>query len=402
MGSTQEAKPKAENISGRIRNFDAGILGRETGAFAGKKRNRINQRSIFQTTKRQGSKPGFVKLQKMLTRPQTEELKRRIFSIRNEEDFNSLALEIFRLHMACDTVYSRFVRLLHPGLEVESLEHYRQIPFLPIEFFKTRKIVLPGFPVLDWFQSSGTTSQGAVQSRHYLCDLSLYEHCFNAAFRLFWGEPADYAFLALLPNYMEQPHSSLIYMMKGLMAQSRQAGSGFYLHEPDKIAGLLRQWEGKNQKTMLFGTGYALLDLAESCPMPLEHTIVLETGGMKGRRREMPKEELHQILREAFGLEAVHSEYGMCELLSQAYTVGDGLRFRCPPWMKILIRQSQDPLRWEEEGRSGGINVIDLGNLFSCPFIATQDLGRILPDGCFEVLGRFDYSDIRGCNLMIE
>ena len=153
---------------------------------------------------------------------------------------------------------------------------------------------------------------------------------------------------------------------------------------------------------MLFGTGYALLDLAESCPMPLEHTIVLETGGMKGRRREMPKEELHQILREAFGLEAVHSEYGMCELLSQAYTVGDGLRFRCPPWMKILIRQSQDPLRWEEEGRSGGINVIDLGNLFSCPFIATQDLGRILPDGCFEVLGRFDYSDIRGCNLMIE
>ncbi len=338
----------------------------------------------------------------MLTKPVIEKLKSRIFTIESEKDFNDLALDIFRFQWEHNPVYARFVGYLHKGFRPDSISHYRQIPFIPIDLFKTQKISVEGLPVQDYFMSSGTTSQGAVQSRHFLCDISLYEQCFSKAFRYFWGEPSDYVFLALLPNYLEQPHSSLIYMMKGLIAQSGQTESGFYLYDREKLAGKLQDLESQGRKTMLFGVSYALLDMAENCPMPLRHTVILETGGMKGRRKEMPKEELHQILCAAFQIEAVHSEYGMCELLSQAYSIGDGMRFQCPPWMKILIRQSQDPLRWEEEGRSGGINVIDLGNMLSCPFIATQDLGRLYPDGSFSVLGRFDNSDIRGCNLMVD
>ncbi len=338
----------------------------------------------------------------MLTKPATEAFKQAIFSIRTEEDFNRLAIDIFRFQMEHAPVYARFVQLLHPGFSVQDVSDYRQIPFIPIDFFKSQKIVAEGLPVQDYFMSSGTTSQGAVQSRHYLCDTDLYAQCYTRAFRIFWGDPGRYVFLALLPNYLEQPHSSLICMMKGLISQSTHPESGFYLYDKQMLAEKLRELEARQQKTMLFGVSYALLDLAEACPMPLRHTIVLETGGMKGRRKELPKEELHQILRAAFQLQAVHSEYGMCELLSQAYSVGDGLRFRCPPWMRILIRQSQDPLAWETEGHSGGINVIDLGNMFSCPFIATQDLGRSYPDGSFSVIGRFDNSDIRGCNLMVD
>lgn len=338
----------------------------------------------------------------MLTKPLLENLKSRIFQTRSEETFNALALDIFHLQWEHNPVYRHFAQCLSPGMDPARIKHYRQIPFLPIELFKTQKVMIEGLPVQDYFMSSGTTSQGAVQSRHYLCDLDLYEKCFSQAFRIFWGEPSRYVFLALLPNYLEQPHSSLIYMTKGLIAQSGQQESGFYLYERDKLAAKLQELETRGQKTMLFGVSYALLDLAESYPMPLRHTTILETGGMKGRRKELLKEELHQILCSAFQIGAIHSEYGMCELLSQAYSVGDGLRFQCPPWMKILIRQSQDPLQWEEDGRSGGINVIDLGNMLSCPFIATQDLGRLNPDGSFSVLGRFDNSDIRGCNLMVD
>lgn len=338
----------------------------------------------------------------MLAQPQLEKLKKRIFEIQSEKEFNDLALDIFQLQWNHNPVYSRFVQCLKPGFKAGNVTHYQQIPFIPIDFFKTQEIVVEGYPVQEYFMSSGTTSQGAIQSRHYLCDLSLYEQCFSQAFRHFWGEPSDYVFLALLPNYLEQPHSSLIHMMKGLIAQSGQPESGFYLYDQDGLAARLQELESRGKKTMLWGVSYALLDLAESRPMPLKHTVILETGGMKGRRKEMLKEELHQVLCQAFHLDAIHSEYGMCELLSQAYSVGDGLRFQCPPWMKILIRQSQDPLCWEEEGRSGGINVIDLGNMLSCPFIATQDLGKLYPDGSFAVLGRFDNSDIRGCNLMVD
>lgn len=340
----------------------------------------------------------------MLIQKTVQSLVPRIFKIQSEQDFNGLALALFRLHLEHNPVYRRFVHYLRPDLNPEEITHYSRIPFLPIDFFKTQKVFLDGFEARDYFMSSGTVSQGAVQSRHYIADKGLYEQCFLKAFRLFWGDPQDYVFLALLPNYLEQPHSSLIAMMGKLIELSRaqHPESGFYLYDTRELAEKLKVLEAQGTKTMLFGVSFALLDLAENFPMPLQHTLVLETGGMKGRRKEMVKEELHRILRDAFQVSAIHSEYGMCELFSQAYSTGKDGRFRCPPWMKIIIRNSQDPLSLEKEGRTGGINVIDLGNIHSCPFIATQDLGKYHADGSFEVLGRFDNSDIRGCNLMVE
>lgn len=340
----------------------------------------------------------------MLAHKTVQSLIERIFKIQSQEDFNSLAVDMFRLHREHNPVYSRFVHYLKPDLKPESVSNYYEIPFLPIDFFKSQQVLLEGFTAQDYFMSSGTTSQGAVQSRHYIADPKLYEQCFLNSFRLFWGEPQDFVFLALLPNYLEQPHSSLICMMRKLieLSQTRHPESGFYLYNTQELAQTLRALEQKGTKTMLFGVSFALLDLAENFAMPLKHTVILETGGMKGRRREMVKEELHKILCSAFNLPAIYSEYGMCELFSQAYSLAPNGRFSCPPWMKILIRNSQDPLSWEKEQRTGGINVIDLGNVFSCPFIATQDLGKRYADGSFEVLGRFDNSDIRGCNLMVE
>lgn len=340
----------------------------------------------------------------MLIQKTVQDLIPRIFAIRRETEFNELALEVFKLHLAHNPVYGRFVHYLKPGMKPEDIRHFSQIPFLPIDFFKTRKVLLEGCKEQDYFMSSGTTSQGAVQSRHYIVDMDLYERCFLTAFRMFWGEPEEYVFLALLPNYLEQPHSSLVCMMRKLisLSRNRHPESGFYLYDIAKLAETLRILEKKRTKTMLFGVSFALLDLAEKFPMPLEHTVVLETGGMKGRRKEMIREELHRILRSAFHVPAIHSEYGMCELFSQAYSKGEKGRFLCPPWMKVLVRKSQDPLQAEKEGVTGGIDVIDLGNLHSCPFIATQDLGKRHADGSFEVSGRFDNSDIRGCNLMVE
>lgn len=340
----------------------------------------------------------------MLVQKTVQTLIPRIFKIRSETEFNSLALEIFRLHLMHNSVYRQFVHYLKPDLKPEDIGHFSRIPFLPIDFFKTHQILLDGYTGKDYFMSSGTTSQGAVQSRHYIADEGLYEQCFLNAFRLFWGEPQEYVFLALLPNYLEQPHSSLIYMMRRLieLSKAKHPESGFYLYDMQELAQKLTELECKGTKTMLFGVSFALLDLAENFPMPLKHTLILETGGMKGRRREMVKEELHQVLRTAFQVPAIYSEYGMCELFSQAYATGKNARFFCPPWMKTVIRNSQDPLSLEKGGRTGGINVIDLGNICSCPFIATQDLGKLHPDGSFEVSGRFDNSDIRGCNLMVE
>ena len=340
----------------------------------------------------------------MLTKKAVESLVPQIFSIRTDADFTRLALTLFRLHFVHNPVYGSFCRYLYPSLKPESLQHYTQIPFLPIDFFKTQTVLLEGFDTEDFFMSSGTVSQGAVQSRHYIVDAVLYEKCFLKSFELFWGKPEDFVFLALLPNYAEQPHSSLIRMMEKLIGLSRKKHpeSGFYLYDYPRLAEQMQSLEARGVRTMLFGGSFALLDLAERFPMPLKHTVVLETGGMKGRRREMVKEELHAILRTAFSLPAVYSEYGMCELFSQAYITDSGTRFKCPPWMKILIRRSNDPLQAEKEGLAGGINVIDSGNIYSCPFIATQDLGKVFPDGSFEVLGRFDNSDIRGCNLMIS
>ena len=337
----------------------------------------------------------------MLTKPVIEKLKSRIFTIESEKDFNDLALDIFRFQWEHNPVYARFVGYLHKGFRPDSISHYRQSPFIPIDLFKTQKISVEGLPVQDYFMSSGTTSQGAVQSRHFLCDISLYEQCFSKAFRYFWGEPSDYVFLALLPNYLEQPHSSLIYMMKGLIAQSGQTESGFYLYDREKLAGKLQDLESQGRKTMLFGVSYALLDMAENCPMPLRHTVILETGGMKGRRKEMPKEELHQILCAAFQIEAVHSEYGMCELLSQAYSAGNGI-FRAPAWMKVIIRDINDPFMESAPGERGIIHIIDLANRNSCSFIETEDTGRAWPDGSFTIDGRLQGSERRGCNMLLE
>lgn len=340
----------------------------------------------------------------MLIQKTVQDLIARIFDIQNEQDFNETALALFRLHLKHNPVYRQFVHYLRPNLKAEEVRHFSRIPFMPIDFFKTQKVLLEGFPEQDYFMSSGTTSQGAVQSRHYIVDKTHYEQCFLRTFRLFWGEPQDYVFLALLPNYLEQPHSSLICMMKKLIELSRERHpeSDFYLYNTEELAKTLKVLETKGVKTMLFGVSFALLDMAENFPMPLRHTLVLETGGMKGRRKEMIKEDLHRILRSAFDVPAIHSEYGMCELLSQAYSTGTEGRFVCPPWMRILTRKSNDPLTPEQTQVTGGINVIDLGNIHSCPFIATQDLGKVYKDGSFEVLGRFDNSDVRGCNLMVE
>ena len=247
------------------------------------------------------------------------------------------------------------------------------------------------------FTSSGTT--GSVASKHYVTDLNLYEQSYLKGFESSYGPIDAYCVLALLPSYLERDGSSLIYMVNDLIDKSKHPYSGFFLSDLPKLESVLRELETQKQKTLLIGVSFALLDFAETFKLELEHTIVMETGGMKGRRKELIRKELHEQLKRGFCLQHIHSEYGMTELLSQAYSLGDSL-FECPPWMKILVRDTEDPLSLLPKGKTGGINVIDLANVNSCSFIATQDLGKLYESGKFEVLGRFDHSDIRGCNLM--
>jgi phenylacetate-coenzyme A ligase PaaK-like adenylate-forming protein len=322
-------------------------------------------------------------------------LKKEIFNINTHEDFDRLALEVFRFQYNNVLVYRTFCNLLNRNVsEVKTVEH---IPFLPIQFFKSNEIISENLTEQIVFTSSGTT--GSITSKHYVADLKLYEKSFLKAFEKQYGNPSSFTILALLPSYLERDGSSLIYMVESLIEKSNNPNSGFYLYETDALIEKLNFLEDSGQKTILIGVSYALLDLIEKRRFQLKNTIVMETGGMKGRRKEMIKEELHQILKKGFGVQKIHSEYGMTELLSQAYSVGDGL-FSCPPWMKILTRDTEDAFSYTL-GKTGGINVIDLANLYSCSFIATQDLGKTFDDGTFEVLGRFDSSDIRGCNLMI-
>lgn len=281
----------------------------------------------------------------------------------------------------------------HPR-QVKKLE---DIPFLPIQFFKSKEIIVRNRKPQIIFSSSGTT--GMATSKHYVADVRVYEQSFRSAFQAFYGDPADYTILALLPSYLERKGSSLIYMVDDLIKQSKNENSGFYLHNLDELKERLLFLEEKSQKVLLIGVSYALLDLVEKYQFQLQHSTIMETGGMKGQRREMVKEELHSVLKKGFGINEIHSEYGMTELLSQAYSKGKG-EFSCPPWMKILIRDPEEATSFIS-GKTGGINVIDLANIHSCAFIATQDLGKIKENGCFEVLGRFDESDIRGCNLMV-
>lgn len=317
--------------------------------------------------------------------------------ITNANEFNTHALSIFK-HQAvqCD-VYKQYLH--HLKINVNEVKRVEDIPFLPISFFKTHRILSSSSPIEITFSSSGTT--GMIQSSHHVTDVKLYEQSYLQAFDQFYGNINHYCFLALLPSYQQRSGSSLIYMVNDLIEKSSHPQSGYFLYNHDDLHRTLIALKEKNQQTVLIGVTYALLDFIEKYDIDFPELIVMETGGMKGKRKEMVREELHAQLTNGFGVQAIHSEYGMTELLSQAYSLGDGI-FNCPDWMKVLIRDTNDPLSLVQNGKTGGINVIDLANTNSCSFIATQDLGRINPDGSFEVLGRFDNADIRGCNLLVQ
>ena len=319
-----------------------------------------------------------------------------IFKSTAQGEFESVALETFRYQYRTNAVYREFCKYL--GKYESNVGQLIEIPFLPISFFKSKKIVSGAEKYETIFTSSGTTD--FQTSRHFVERLDIYEQSFNFGFNHFYGNPADYCILALLPSYLEREGSSLIYMVDNLIQKSRHPQSGFYLNDLTALQNKLIELDSQGQKTLLIGVSFALLDLAEKHPFHLKNTIVMETGGMKGRRKELIREELHDILKNGFGVDTIHSEYGMTELLSQAYSRGKGI-FETPPWMKIFIRDTEDPLTFHSIGKTGGINVIDLANRYSCSFIATQDLGKAHEDGTFEILGRFDHSDIRGCNLMV-
>ncbi|UPT71746.1 MAG: acyl transferase [Flavobacterium sp. JAD_PAG50586_2] len=319
-----------------------------------------------------------------------------IFTISSHKQFEKMALKVFRFQHENNVVYREFCNFLNTDIQkVKSLE---QIPFLPIQFFKSHDVLSDSEPIQETFTSSGTT--GMIMSKHLITDVSLYELSYRNAFSEFYGNIEDYAVLALLPSYLERDGSSLIYMVKDLIELSNNENSGFYLNNYDELISKLVELDNAGQNTILIGVTYALLDLVERQKFQLKNTIIMETGGMKGKRKEMIREELHEILCDGFGVESIHSEYGMTELLSQAYSLGNGI-FECPAWMQILTRDTEDALSYVDYGKTGGINVIDLANFNSCSFIATQDLGKKYPNNSFEVLGRFDNSDIRGCNLMV-
>jgi phenylacetate-coenzyme A ligase PaaK-like adenylate-forming protein len=322
--------------------------------------------------------------------------KKVIFNINNETEFREQALEVFRNQFENNKVYRSFCDLLyvHPS-DVKNIE---QIPFLPIQFFKTHEVLTSEKPIEQVFTSSGTT--GSLTSRHLVTDLSIYKHSFRKGFQSMYGNIEDYVILALLPSYLERNGSSLIYMVNDMIAQSKQAESGFYLNNLNALSDTLKKADDIGKKVLLIGVSFALLDLVERNQFNLKNTIVMETGGMKGRRKEIVRNELHNILKKGFGVNDIHSEYGMTELLSQAYSTGNGI-FNCPKWMAVLTRDTEDALTIKQQGKTGGINIIDLANVNSCSFLATQDLGRTFSDGTFEVVGRFDNSDIRGCNLMV-
>lgn len=319
-----------------------------------------------------------------------------IFSISSQKQFEKMALKVFRFQYENNAVYRQFCDFLKTDpQQVKSLQH---IPFLPIQFFKSHDVVSNELPAQEIFTSSGTT--GTINSRHLVTDVSWYEQSYRKGFSTFYGNIEDYVVLALLPSYLERQGSSLIYMVEDLIQMTHNPDSGFYLHNHDELIAKLTTLDQAGQNVILIGVTYALLDLIEKQSFQLNHTIIMETGGMKGKRKEMIREELHEQLCRGFGVSAIHSEYGMTELLSQAYSLGDGI-FECPNWMQVLVRDTEDALTYIDNGKTGGINVIDLANINSCSFIATQDLGKKYADNSFEVLGRFDHSDIRGCNLMV-
>jgi len=321
-----------------------------------------------------------------------------IFAADTPESFVEKALRVFRFQAAECPAYGRYVSLM--GIDPGAVSTVETIPFMPVSFFREHTVISGGGTAEAVFVSSGTTGQ--AQSRHHVVSLDLYEESFTRTFRLFYGEPSDYAIMGLLPSYLEREGSSLIYMVKRLTELSGNSHGGFFLNDYDRLLASVGRARDAGLRVLLIGVTYALLDLAERYSPDLKDVLVMETGGMKGKRKEMIREELHAILKNRFNVSSIHSEYGMTELLSQAYSKGGGI-FSTPPWMKVLIRDSHDPLSHSSEaGAGGGISIIDLANVRSCSFIATADLGRMHGGGTFEVLGRFDNADIRGCNLMVS
>ena len=324
-----------------------------------------------------------------------EALINKIFSCNDKATFEALALELFDYQMDNNPIYAPYAALILKG---KTPANIYEIPFLPIEFFKQEQIICQGKGVEEVFLSSGTTGE---QSKHLVADVSLYKKSYLNTFQQFYGDINDYCILALLPSYQEREGSSLIYMVDDLIKKSGHPKSGFYLNNLAELSETIKELESKGQKVILFGVTYALLDLAAQYPQHLKHTLIMETGGMKGKRKELLKEEIHQLLEVGFLTENIHSEYGMTELLSQSYSKGKNI-FKSPPWMKILVRDVNDPLSIMGDNKKGGINVIDLANIHSCPFVATQDLGCTFEDGPFSVLGRFSNADVRGCNLLMQ
>lgn len=317
---------------------------------------------------------------------------------RDEQDFLDTALTLFNYQYQHNAIYRSWTDALHvrPG-EVQSLD---DLPFLPVEFFKSQRVLsVPAADDVLCFTSSATTSQ--VPARHYVPDVSWYEAAFTMCFQRTYGSPGQYCILALLPNYLQRGGSSLVYMCAELIRRSGHPLSGFFLDDTPALLNTIAELQSSGQPCLLIGVSYALIDLCDKGLRLGDRFIVMETGGMKGRRREMLKPELHDYLKQGLGVSKVHSEYGMTELLSQGYSTGD-LLFRFPPWMRALTREVDDPLKLRHDGRTGGINIIDLSNIQSCCFLATKDLGRLLPDGALELMGRYDNSDVRGCNLMLE
>ena len=323
-------------------------------------------------------------------------MQNRIFNIQNNQEFTEVALIVFKHQFKNNKVYRSFCDLLY--IHPSNITTIEEIPFLPIQFFKSRKVISSLDEVQEIFTSSGTT--GSVTSKHLVTDINFYKESYLKGFAHFYGNIEEYTVLALLPNYLEREGSSLVFMVDDLIRKSKNLESGFYLDNIQELAKKLTELDKNGQKILLIGVSFALLDLIEMQQFSLKNTIVMETGGMKGRRKELVREELHSILKNGFGVSKIHSEYGMTELLSQGYSKGNGV-FVSPPWMKILTRDTEDALTINALGKNGGINVIDLANYNSCSFIATQDLGKVHENETFEIIGRFDNSDIRGCNLLV-
>lgn len=321
---------------------------------------------------------------------------KKIFSA-NEQNFEEISFEIFSFQYKNNRIYQEFCDFLKKTPKNVSV--LEKIPFIPVEFFKNHPIFCGNTMPETIFTSSGTTSEAV--SKHFVKEISVYEESFRRGFEFFYQNPQNYTILALLPSYLEREGSSLIYMVEDLIKASGKKHSGFYLHNTEQLAKTLKELDEAGEKILLIGVSFALLDLVEKHQFNLKNTIVMETGGMKGRRKELIRSELHKILTEGFGTKKIHSEYGMTELLSQGYSFGNGI-FKSVPWLKILIRETQDPFSFCKNGKIGGVNLIDLANIYSCSFLQTQDLGKKIDNHSFEILGRFDASDIRGCNLMVS